>query len=299
MVATVTGVCAIAPVAAAAANSHAAAQRNAAKDPSGVPMPVGNVRGWKQVLADNFTGYKLDSKWAAYAGPVSGGEGGWWASSHAVVHHNELVLRTYRDSAACGDPTSCPLFGDEVSAGVKSRLALRYGKVLVRAKTAPVADVAFLGILWPASDQAPPETDFIEEGGVANLTTIGATVKYALAPPSTGAGATGATGPTEGSTGITGPDGVFENTINSSVTANAARWHTFGVTWSPSKIVYTIDGHVWGTVANPVASAAPMNIVLQAQTDCEATPGLTCSAPWTTTEPDVDVAWVTAYTPKS
>jgi beta-glucanase (GH16 family) len=87
--------------------------------------------------------------------------------------------------------------------------------------------------------------------------------------------------------------------INNSVKANAARWHTYGVIWSPGKLVYTIDGHVWGTVVNPAVSTVPMNIVLQSQTVCEEAPGLTCTTPWTTTEPDVDIAWVVAYKHKS
>jgi hypothetical protein len=304
-VAAVMAAAAAAVVLSAAASGATAAGGRAAKvaDPSGVPMPVGNLPHWRQVFTDDFKGTTLSSKWDAYRGVVGGGQGGWWASSHAVVRGGELILRTYRDPAACTDPTSCPLFDDEVSAGVKSRFAERYGKVLIRVRTSAVANVAFDAILWPTTDLAPPETDFVQEGSDNYLTTIGATVKYVPsavvgATGATGAtGLTGATGPT-GVTGITGPGGTTEEAIVRSLPANAARWHTLGVVWSPGKVAYTVDGRTWATVSSPYISSVPMNIVLQSQTDCQAVAGQTCTAPWTATEPNVDVAWVVAYTRK-
>lgn len=240
------------------------------RGPSGVPMPVGNLPGWKQVFKDDFTGTKLDSKWKAYNGVVGGGRGGWWATSHAVVHSHELVLETYSDPASCPNEASCSLFNDEVSGGVKSKFAETYGKFLIRVRTTPVADVSFLAILWPVSDIAPPETDFAVEGGPLNLTTIGALLKYG-----------------------SGPTIVPDN-----LTANAAQWHTLGVVWSPGEVQYTIDGHVWATEVNPNISAVPMNIVLQSETDCQAVAGQTCTVPWAAKEPNVDVAWVVAYARK-
>lgn len=49
------------------------------------------------------------------------------------------------------------------------------------------------------------------------------------------------------------------------------------------------------TELSPAVGSVPMNIVIQAQTDCEAVAGQTCPAPWAATEPNVDVAWVVAY----
>jgi hypothetical protein len=243
--------------------------------PSGQAMPVGNQPGWKQVFRDNFTGTTISPKWNAYRGAIGGGVGGWWAASHAVVRSGELVLKTYQDPTACTDAAICPLFNDEVSGGVKMKLAQTYGKYLIRVRTTPVADTQFLAILWPAVGTGPPETDFAVEGGPLNLTTIGAMIKY---------------GPTATTT--------TETIVPDSVTANPAQWHTLGVVWSPGSVTYSIDGTVWATEANPNISSAPMNLVLQSQTTCEAVPGHTCTAPWATTEPNVDVDWVVAYTRK-
>lgn len=257
--------------------------KRAGGGPSGVAMPVGNLPGWKQVFKDDFKGTELDSKWQKYNGVVSGGQGGWWGLSHVVVHAGELKLETYSDPTACTDAVGCPLFNDEVSGGTKSKFAMTYGKVLIRVKTKPVADVTFLALLWPVSNVAPPETDFAVVGGPTHLTTIGAIAKYL---------AGGSTGPTgvSGATGATGPA-----SLQDSVNANAAKWHTLGVVWSPGKLQYTIDGHVWATEVSPAVSSVPSNIVLQSETDCQAVAMQACTAPWAKTEPNVDIAWVVAY----
>jgi beta-glucanase (GH16 family) len=270
----VAGLCALLAVFATTATASGGAKHkhkhHANRGPSGMAMPVGNQPGWKQVLADNFTGTQLDSKWNKYNGVVGGNLGGWWSRSHTVVSGGELILKTYSDPPKCTDAAICPLFNNEVSGGIKSKLSLTYGKVLVRVKTTPVADDTFLGLLYPTSDIAPPETDFIVDGGPLNLTTIGAFLKF----------------------------GTPINVVADSVTANAAQWHTLGVIWSPGEVQYTIDGSVWATESNPNVSTVPMNIVLQSQTDCEAVTGQTCSVPWAATEPNVDVDWVVAYTHK-
>jgi len=237
------------------------------RGPSGVPMPVGNLPGWKQVFKDDFAGSSLDSKWQKYNGIVGGGQGGWWARSHVVVHGGELVLETYHDPVGCTNATICPLFNDEVSGGVKSKFAMTYGKFLVRFRTRPIANDSFMAILWPESNIAPPETDFAVVGGPLHLTSIGAMLKY----------------------------GRPTTVVSDSLTANAAQWHTLGVIWSPGEVEYTIDGHVWATDKNANVSSVPMHIVLQSQTVCEAVPGQTCTTPWTATEPNVDIAWVVAY----
>ena len=259
------------PTVAASKKLHPKPKHRVVHDPSGVAMPVGNLRGWKQVFKDDFTGKAPDPRWQAYSGAVGGATGGWWATSHVVVGGGELVLKTYRDPAACTDPASCPLFNDEVSGGVKSKFTQTYGKFLIRVRTRPVADVSFSALLWPKSNVSPPETDFALEGGAPHLTTIGAMLKF----------------------------GAPLTVVPDSVKARPAKWHTLGVVWSPGKLRYTIDGHVWATEVNANVSTVPMNIVLQSQTDCQSVTMQTCKAPWASNEPSVDIAWVVAYARRS
>ncbi|HLI56939.1 MAG TPA: hypothetical protein VKY26_07865, partial [Actinomycetota bacterium] len=42
-------------------------------DPSGVPMPTGNLPGWTMALSDDFTGnYVNENKWGPYSGQPNG-----------------------------------------------------------------------------------------------------------------------------------------------------------------------------------------------------------------------------------
>ncbi len=64
-------------------------------------MPIGDVPGWHQVLADDFTGTTLNtSNWGAYSGQPGGGPAGWWDPSHVVVKGGLLTLKGYKDPAA-------------------------------------------------------------------------------------------------------------------------------------------------------------------------------------------------------
>src|SRR5579862_5951187 len=65
--------------------------------PSGVPMPVGNVPGWREVFADNFTGTSLDSRWKSYWGVPGGDPGGFYDPRHVTVAGGELVISAYKD----------------------------------------------------------------------------------------------------------------------------------------------------------------------------------------------------------
>jgi len=256
-----------ATVAFAASDVGATQRRSTSRTPSGQAIPVGNLAGWKQVFRDDFGGTRLSSKWFSYSGEPGGNGGGWWDPSHAVIHAGMLVLKTYRDPVRCTNASICSLFNDEVSGVVQSESSQLYGKYLIRVRTTPVRNVFFVALLFPLAHVWPPETDFAEEGGISHLTTIGATLQEA-------------------------PN---DRTAQNDVRANAARWHTLGVEWSPGKVVYTIDGRAWATEVTPAVSSIPMRIVLQSQTDCQAVSGQTCPDPWRAKEPDVDVDWVVAY----
>ena len=94
-----------------------------------------------------------------------------------------------------------------------------------------------------------------------------------------------------------GPDGNGSCCVISSPTQdnNGTQWHTYGVEWTPTSIVYTIDGRQWGSTINrnQLGSPAqwptiPMNLTLQSQNQGSAQP-----ANGTET---MTVAWVAEYT---
>ena len=43
------------------------------------------------------------------------------------------------------------------------------------------------------------------------------------------------------------------------------QWHTFGVEWTPGKLVYTLDGSTWATVSDVNVPAVPMRLCIQSQ----------------------------------
>jgi hypothetical protein len=105
----------------------ARATTTAASSPgSSVAMPTGDIPGWHQVFADNFTGAMLDrSKWRVYSGQPGGDPGGWFDPNHVSVAGGNLVISGYKDSAdggvwATGGVSSSP------------GLVQTYGKYLVR-----------------------------------------------------------------------------------------------------------------------------------------------------------------------
>ena len=47
------------------------------------------------------------------------------------------------------------------------------------------------------------------------------------------------------------------------------QWHTWGVIWTPTSVIYTLDGRVWGTFSVPSeVPHVPMTLHLQQQTWC-------------------------------
>lgn len=261
--------CAGVAVASAAGHRH---RHHKVRAPFGVAMPVGNLPGWRQVFRDDFSGSSLDRQWWTLRGEPGGGGGGWWDPSHVVVGGGMLQLETSSDPAVCTNASICPSFDDEVSGAVQSAFAQTYGRYEVRLRTSPGANtnVGFIAMLYPANNTWPPEVDFVEEGGSNHATTLGATLTY-------------------------GPSAA---TLQRNVVINESKWHTLGVIWTPGELEYTIDGRVWGTVTGAGVPSLAMRISMQVGTACETgSQQLPCAAPFTATEPSVQIAWIVAYAP--
>ena len=235
-------------------------------DPSGMPMPVGELPGWRQVLADDFTERALDAdRWGAYSGQPQGDPGGWWDPSHAVVAGGAALLQTYQDPS---------LDGRWVSGGMSSAPALKqtYGKYLVRFRMDPGYGIFPVLLLFPSGDHWPPEIDFAEDGGATHVRDhMTATLHYGVRPD--------------------------DRQIQRTVYADFTRWHTMGVEWTPGSLVYTLDGGPWATLTGAEVPAEPMELDLQTQAGTPGDPWT--PAPSTDTPPEVDlqVDWVAAYAP--
>ena len=232
-----------------------------ASGPSGVAMPVGDISGWHQVFADDFSGSSLDpSRWFAYSGQPGGDPGGLWAPSHVLVSNGQLVLAGYRD----------PAFGNKwVTGGVSSKpgLVQTYGKYEVRFRFDAGIGIAHVMLLWPADNSWPPEVDFSEDNG-GNKQTTYATLHW----------------------------GALNNQLQVQAPVDLTQWHTLGVEWTPGMLVYTLDGTPWKTVLSSNVPSIPMVLDMQTQAwDCTSSGWESCPNSTTPTNVNLDVDWAVAY----
>src|ERR1017187_9949901 len=78
---------------AARTSSPAARSSSPASDPSGVPVPTGNIPGWNLVYSQDFNGTALPTGWVAYSGQPGGDPDGYWNSANVTVNKGELHFR--------------------------------------------------------------------------------------------------------------------------------------------------------------------------------------------------------------
>lgn len=212
----------------------------------------GAYPGWRLVYSTDFSGTSLPPGWDGYRGEPGGDPDGYWDPANVSVSGGELHLRT----TANDDPNQ----GGVASTGGVAFYGnpQAYGMYLVRMKGDYESGLAInnLAILWPAAANVwPPEVDFYQDLG-GSRQSFSASLHA-------------------------GPDGEGSCCVISSPTqdSNGTQWHTYGVKWTPTTIVYTIDGRQWGTIyRSQLASPAqwptiPMNLTLQSQNQGTAQPG--------------------------
>ena len=238
-------------------------------DPSGTPIPTGNLPGWTEDFADDFTesSFAADPAWTAYSGaPAGSRDEGWWEPSHDVITDGELQLRGYQDPLGYA---AGALPGSYVTGGVEtSDFSQTYGKYLVRFRIDQGQGIAFDALLWPITDGSHDEIDFAEDNGAAPRQWNTVTVHY-------------------------GPNNMK---LVNALEVNMTQWHTIGVEWSPGQVVYTIDGRDWATSTNPNIPSQPMRLDLQTQAwACGSDPWEQCTDQTTPNEVDMEVDWVVAY----
>jgi beta-glucanase (GH16 family) len=141
-----------------------------------------------------------------------------------------LSINTYKDAANNGN---------WATGGVcQCAIAQTYGAYFVRSEiTGPGDDNDEM--LWPAQHVWPPEVDFNES--TAGTQATDAFVHY----------------------------NSDNEQIGHQISIDLTKWHTWGVIWTPTQVIFTIDGHTWGDVTDPSAIPhIPMTLDLQEQTYC-------------------------------
>jgi beta-glucanase (GH16 family) len=223
-----------------------------ATQPSGEAPPTSSdISGYQLSYVTDFSGDSIPTGWETFAGTPLGDPGGQFASNHVVVSNNMLQLNTYQD----------PNFNNEwVTGGIcQCAVPYTYGAFFVRSRMTGPGPTQ-VELLWPVAGW-PPEIDFDETYNSDSASQ--ATFHY----------------------------GSANLQIHRNIDIDMTAWHTWGVIWTPTSLTYTVDGRVWGTVADPsIIPDQPMTLHIQQQTWCSADKACPTSPQST------DVNWVAEYT---
>jgi beta-glucanase (GH16 family) len=239
---------------------------SSATDLSGGVAPTGNLPGWRLVYSQNFTGHSLPAGWGAYSGEPGGDPYGYWNPANVTVGNGGLHFGM--------KPNNDPLRSGAYSTGGVAFTGhpLTYGMYLVRMKGdyEPGLKISDIALLWPHGNAWPPEIDFYEDSGGTRSSFI-ATVHP-------------------------GPNGDDCCTVIRYQRIDSTKWHTYGVAWTSTTIIYTIDGHPWGRAIKKGDISSPgkwpsinMDLALQSQNLGPAQPARPIET--------MTVKWVAEYAP--
>jgi hypothetical protein len=236
---------AAAPVGASAAGHAAPPTKFAqhASDPSGAPMPVGNIPGWRQVFTDDFTEQVLigqfpaavSTKWGGYNGSHdTTGNGAYEPGQVVSIHDGVMDLYPHTVNGVHLVAAPEPIIPNATGRDG----GMLYGRYEIRFKSQAVAGYKTAWLLWPDSNVwSDGEIDFPE----GNLNSTFAAYMHHVGDPKA--------------------QDVFPTSDT------YASWHTAIVEWTPSSVTFLLDGQVMGvsTDAANIPDTA-MHWVLQTET---------------------------------
>ena len=234
-------------------------------------MPTGDIPGWHQVFADNFTQHvPLGSFPAAVAstwgrsypdGSKDTSTNGTNMPSKVVSIANGMMnLHLHTEQGVHMVATPVPT----IPGAPGSDGGLLYGRYVIRFRADAVLGYKLAVLLWPDNGVWPldGEIDFPE----ANLTsTLWGVVHY------------------QGAT--SGSDTAL---FNSQVTPTG--WHTATLTWLPTGVTLQLDGRTVGTTMTRIPDT-PMHLVIQSETWTGGPP------PANSASGNVQIDWLAVYKP--
>lgn len=238
---------------------------------SGAAMPVGDLTGWKQVFAEDFTTDLARGTWpGGYSGrfepydwgtPDTAKQGVWKTSK---VFSAKGGVGDYFLHSENGVPQGAALI-PKVNGKNADQV---YGRYSVRFKVDPGMDGwSSAWLLWPLEDNDPKTIEWPNNGEIdwpeGELTgDIQAFMHYANPQ---------------------GGQDVFNSKVNFS-----SGWHTATTEWTAGKVQFFLDDKLVGTSTNQVPTK-PMHWVLQSETAYGEKP---------TTSGHIQIDWVVQYAKK-
>ncbi|HEX8226949.1 MAG TPA: glycoside hydrolase family 16 protein [Candidatus Saccharimonadales bacterium] len=216
-------------------------------NPSGQPMPIGDLPGWKQIFTDDFTANvpvgsfpgAVSAKWGAYPdGWKDTSRNGTYYPSKVISQQNGL-LNMYLHTENGVHMVSAPV--PKLPGIPNGQL---YGRYAMRFRADPLVGYKTAWLLWPDSETWPRdgEIDFPE----GNLN--GTIEAYMHRQNGTSGG---------------DQDGY-------TTSATYPSWHTAIIEWGPSSVRFILDGTTIGTSTSRIPNT-PMHLVLQTETALDGT----------------------------
>ena len=235
--------------------------------PSGQPMPIGDVAGWRQVFADDFTTdvplgsfpAAVSSKWDAYPdGWKDTSKNGTYQASK-VISVSDGLMRLHLHTENGVHMVAAP--EPKIPGG---KPGLLYGRYVARFKSDAVPGYKTAWLLWPDSNTWPQdgEIDFPE----GNLTSTISAFMHRQ----------------------NGANGGDQDAYATPATYTS--WHTADLQWTSTACTFALDGVTIGTSTQRIPSTL-MHWVLQTETQ------LSGGAPSDAAAGDVVVDWVVVYVP--
>lgn len=209
--------------------------RLASHEPGKVlPLGPNTLHGYTRTYCNDFSGTAIPAGWFKFKGQPRGDANSMFEPWHVRIRGGALRINTYRD----------PLLKWKwVSGGIcQCGLARTYGAYYIRARiTAPGASA--IALLWPKNNSWPPEVDFLETWQQYNSST--STLHFSI----------------RGNPG--------DHKVQDRVKMNLTAWHTWGVTWAPNYIKFTVGKYVYWTITNRTEiPRLVMTLDLQQQSWC-------------------------------
>lgn len=239
---------------------------------AGPSMPVGNLPGWRQVFADDFTTpvprgsfteSSYSSRWFCYDGFYDTSGRGYYDPA-AVLSVRDGALDWYVHTANGRHNVSAP-----IPIVPTTGWGQTYGRYSFRFRSdlLPGYKIAFL--LWPDSDNwGEGEIDFPEVGSLERGHRINA---FLHEPGNT-------------STYTPGPTRHF----GSNVDAAGSGWHIATIDWAPDRLTFLLDDVPLGTLRSGIPRTS-FHLVLQVETNIGG------PAPASSVTGHVQVDWLTMY----
>ncbi len=233
-------------------------------------MPVGDISGWKQIFADDFTTEvplgsfpdAVSDRWSAYQDgwPDTSNNGTYYPSKVVSIQGGLMNLFIHTENGVHMVAAPVP----KLPGAVGPEGGLQYGRYAIRFRADAVAGYKTAWLLWPDSENWPPdgEIDF-PEGNLDG--TISAFMHRQSAD-----------------------SGSDQDPYDTSVTYTD--WHTAIIEWTASQCRFILDDVTIGTSTDRVPDT-PMHWVIQTET------ALGGVVPADDAAGNVEIDWAVVYVP--